>query len=80
MEVGAIQFKTVRHLIKTEDLWDTLKVVTLVLNPALVALSYFDGMKGCTLALLYSLELELDRYFFKPSKGLEKAIRTKLHQ
>jgi hypothetical protein len=80
VEVGAIQFKTVRHLIKTEDLWDTLKVVTLVLNPALVALSYFDGMKEYTWALMYSLQLELDGYFFKPIKGLDEAIRTKLYQ
>ena len=34
----AIQFKTVRRLIMSEDLWDTLKVATLVLKFALVAL------------------------------------------
>ena len=36
----------------SEDFWDTLKLDTLVLKPALVALSYCDGMKGDTVALL----------------------------
>ena len=45
-----IQFKAVRRLIMSEDFWDTLKVVTLVLKPALVALRYCDGMKGGTVA------------------------------
>ena len=49
----AIQFKAVRRLIMSEDFWDTLKVATLVLKPALVALRYCDGMKGDTVALLY---------------------------
>ena len=53
----AIQFKTVRHLIMSEDFWDTLKLVTVVLNPALVALSYCDGMKGDTVVLFYNLLL-----------------------
>ena len=34
----AIQFKSVRHLIMCEDFWDTLKLATLVLKPALVVL------------------------------------------
>jgi hypothetical protein len=60
--------------------WDkTLKVTTQVLQPALVALRYCDGMKGGTLALLYSLLLELDTTYSKPIKGLDETIRTKLH-
>ena len=34
----AIQFKTVRLLIMSEDFWDTLKLDTLVLKPGLVVL------------------------------------------
>jgi hypothetical protein len=41
-----------RLLIMFEDFWDTLKLATAVLNPALVALRYCDGMKGDTVALL----------------------------
>ena len=36
-------------------------------------------MKGGTLALLYSLLLELDTTYSKPIKGLDEKIRTKLH-
>ena len=75
----AIQFKTVRLLIMSEDFWDTLKVATLVLKPALVALRYCDGMKGGTVALLYDLLLELDKYYSKPIKGLDEALRKKMH-
>ena len=74
-----IQFKAVRRLIMSEDFWDTLKVVTLVLKPALVALRYCDGMKGGTVALLYDLLLELDKYYSKPIKGLDEALRKKMH-
>jgi hypothetical protein len=56
-----------------------LKVVTQVLQPALVALLYCDGMKGGTLALLYSLLLELDTTYSKSIKGLDETIRTTLH-
>ena len=60
--------------------WDkTLKVATQVFEPALVALRYCDDMKGDTLALLYSLLLELDTTYSKPIKGLDETIRTKLH-
>jgi hypothetical protein len=55
----AIQFKTVRRLIMSEDFWDTLKLATAVLKPALVALRYCDGMKGGTVTLLYNLLLRL---------------------
>jgi hypothetical protein len=55
-----IQFKAVRHLIMFEDFWDTLKLATVVLNPALVTLRYCDGIKGGTAALLYNLLLKLD--------------------
>jgi hypothetical protein len=51
----AIQFKAVRRLIMSEDFWDILKLTTVVLTPALVALRYCDGMKGGTVALLYNL-------------------------
>ena len=44
----------------SEDFWDTLKVATLVLKPALVALRYCDVMKGVTVTLLYNLLLKLD--------------------
>ena len=57
-----MQVKAVRRLIMCEDFWDTLKLATLVLTPALVALRYCDGMKGGTVALLYNLLLELDIY------------------
>ena len=60
-------------------IWDTLKVATLVLKPALVALRYCDGMKGGTVALLYDLLLELDKYYSKPIKGLDEALRKKMH-
>jgi hypothetical protein len=63
----------------SEDFWDTLKLVTLVLKPTLVALRYCDGMKGNTVSLLYNLLLELDKYYFKPMKGLDEAIRKKMH-
>ena len=75
----AIQFKAVRRLIMSEDFWDTFKVATLVLNPALVSLSYCDGMKGGTVTLLYDLLLELDKYYSKPIKGLDEALRKKMH-
>ena len=75
----AIQFKAVRRLIMSEDFWDTLKLATLVLKPALVALSYDDGMKGDTVTLLYNLLLELDIYYSKPIKGLDEAMRKKMH-
>jgi hypothetical protein len=67
----------------SEDFWDTLKLATLVLKPALLALRYCDGMKGGTLALLYSLLLELDTYYSKPIRVWTKqsdTIRTKLHK
>jgi hypothetical protein len=63
----------------SDDFWDTLKVATQVLQPALVALRYCDDMKGGTLSLLYILLLELDTTYSKPIKGLDEKIRTKLH-
>jgi hypothetical protein len=63
----------------SEDFWDTLKLATLVLKPALVALRYCDGMKGGTVSLLYNLLLELDKYYSKPIKGLDEAIHKKMH-
>ena len=63
----------------SEDFWDTLKLATLVLKPALVALRYCDGMKGGTVSLLYNLLLELDKYYSKPIKGLDEAMRKKMH-
>ena len=75
----AIQFKAVRRLIMCEDFWDTLKLATLVLKPALVVLHYCDGMKGDTVTLLYNLLLELDIYYSKPIKGLDEVIRKKMH-
>ena len=36
-------------------------------------------MKGDTLALLYSLLLELDTHYSKTIKGLDETIPTKLH-
>jgi hypothetical protein len=74
----AIQFKAVRRLIMSEDFWDTLKLATVVLTPALVALRYYDGMKGGTVALLYNLLLKLDEYYSKPIKELDEAIRKKM--
>ena len=53
----AIQFKSVRRLIMSEDFWDTLKLVTLLLKPTLVPLNYCDGMKGDTVTRLYNLLL-----------------------
>ena len=58
----AIQFKAVRRLIMSEDFCDTLKLATLVLKPALVALCYCDGMQGSAVSLLYNLLLELTFY------------------
>jgi hypothetical protein len=62
-----IQFKVVKRLIMSDDFWDTLKVATQVLKPALVALRYCDGMKGDTLALLHSLLL-LTQPILSPSR------------
>jgi hypothetical protein len=74
-----MQFKSVKRLIMSDDFWDTLKVATHVLKPALVALRYCDGMKGGTLALLYNLMLQLDTHYSNPIEGLDETIRTKLH-
>ena len=63
----------------SEDFWDTLKLATVVLKPSLVTLSYCDGMKGGTVALLYKLLLKLDEYYSKPIKGLDEAMRKKMH-
>ena len=79
LTVLAVQFKAVRRLIMSEDFWDTLKLSTLVLKPVLVALRYYDGMKRGTVALLYSLLLELDIYYSKPIEGLDEAMRKKMH-
>jgi hypothetical protein len=75
----AIQFKAVRRLIMSEDFWDTLKLATVVLTPALVALRYCDGIKGGTVALLYNLLLKLDEYYSMPIKELDEAMRKKMH-
>ena len=63
----------------SEDFWDTLKLATLVLKTALVALRYYDGMKGGTVTLLYNLLLELDIYYSKPIEGLDEVMRKKMH-
>ena len=55
-----------------------MKLVTQVLKPSLVTLSYCDDMKGDTLTLLYILLLELDRCYSKLIKGLDETIRTKM--
>jgi hypothetical protein len=49
------------------------------LKPALVALRYYDGMKGGTVALLCNLLLKLDEYYSKPIKGLDEAMCKKMH-
>ena len=49
----------------SEDFWDTLKLATLVLKT--------------TVTLLYNLLLELDIYYSKPIKGLDEAMRKKMH-
>ena len=48
-----IQFKDVKKLIMSEEFWERLTVVTLVLKATLTAVCYYDGMKGGTLTLLY---------------------------
>ena len=63
----------------SKDFWDTLKLATVVLTPALVALRYCDGMKGGTVALLYNLLLKLDEYYSKPINGLDEAMGKKMH-
>jgi hypothetical protein len=75
----AIQFKTVRRLIMSEDFWDTLKLDTTVLKPTLVVMLYYDGMKGDTVSLLYNLLLKLDEYYSKPINGLDEAMGKKMH-
>ena len=75
----AIQFKDVRRLIRSEDFWDNMKLATLVLKPALVALHYCDGMKGVTVSLLYNLLLELDQDYSKPIQGMDEVIHKKIH-
>ena len=63
----------------SEDSWDTLKLATMVLKPALVALHYCDGMKGGTVTLLYNLLLELDIYYSKPIKGLDEVMHKRMY-
>jgi hypothetical protein len=46
---------------------------------ALVALRYCVGMKGASLHFCTAF-LELDTYYSNPIKGLDEAIRTKLHK
>ena len=41
-----------------------------------IVIRYCDDMKGDTLALLYILLLELDRYYSKPVEGLDEGIRN----
>ena len=67
------------HHSMSEDFWDTLKLVMLVLKPVLVPLSYCDGMKGVTVTLPYNLLLELDIYYTKPIKGLDESMLKKMH-
>ncbi len=74
-----IQFKSVRHLIMSEDFWDTLKLATVVLTPALIVLCCCDGMKEDTVTLLYNLLLKLDEYYSKPIKELDEAMWKKMH-
>ncbi len=50
-----------------------------MLKVAFVTLHYCDGMKGDTVSLLYNLLLELDKYYSKPIKGLDEAMRKKMH-
>ena len=49
-----------------------------VLTPALKALCYTDGKKGGTLGLIYSLLLQLDKYYFNGIKGLKIDIQQKV--
>ena len=56
-----IQVNAVKKIILSDEFLDRSTVATFVLNPALTALRYYDGMKGGTLALLYSLALQLDK-------------------
>ena len=50
-----------------------------MLKTALVDLRDYDGMKGGTVTLLYSLLLELYIYYSKPIEGLDEAMRKKMH-
>jgi hypothetical protein len=75
----AIKFNAVRRIIMSEDFWDTLKLTTAVLTPSLVALRYYNGMKGDTVTLLYNLLLKLDEYYSKHINGLDEAMGKKMH-
>ncbi len=68
-----------RLLIVSEDFWDTLKLATVVLNPVLVALRYYDGMKGGTVSLLYYLLPKLDEYYSNPINWLDETMFKKMH-
>jgi len=61
-----------------DDWWGRLGVATRVLEPALAALRYSDGMKGGSMALLYSLLLQLDALYGAPIDGLDDDIRKKV--
>ena len=50
----------------SDEFWDSLTVTTFVLKPVLTAAQYCDLMKGGTLALLYSLVLQLDEMYSEP--------------
>jgi hypothetical protein len=65
-------------LIRSEDFWDTLKLVTLVLKPTLVTLCYSDVMKGHTLPLLSNVLFDLNTYYSKSMKGLDEEIHKKM--
>jgi hypothetical protein len=72
------QFKAAKKLIMDDDFWDRLGVAVRVLMPAFIALRYSDGMKGGSLALLYSLLSQLDVLYGEPIKGLDDDIRKKV--
>jgi hypothetical protein len=61
-----------------DDFWTQLDVSVSVLEPALKALRYSDGMKGGSMGLLFSLLLQLQDLYKEPIEGLDDHIRLKV--
>lgn len=61
-----------------DDFWTKLDVAVRVLEPALKALRYSDGMKGSSMGLLYSMLLQLQDLYSQPIEGLDESIRLKV--
>jgi hypothetical protein len=72
------QFSVVRQRVRDDAFWEKVDVCLRVLTPALVVLRYADGKKGSSMALVYSLMIDLNEFYKKPIRGLSEVIRKKV--